>query len=120
MKKVQLGSPLTLIERKFIKKEIDNNISLSEIAMNLDRGRNTIITEVRINGGRENYDPHKANNRAIENKLKRIENVSAKMKGKITNPYLSMSKRIENLEMQVEILSETIKEVLHEQNYKNN
>lgn len=120
MKQVHHGSPLTLIERKFIKREIDKNISLSEIAKDLDRGKNTIILEVRVNGGRENYDPHKANNRAIENKLKRIEDVSAKMKEKGTSPYVSMSKRIENLEMQVEILSETIKEVLHERNYKNN
>lgn len=56
--------PLTLDERKEIKKLL-GTMSLTKIAQRLNRSKNSVVTEVRINGGSEEYDPKKANERAI-------------------------------------------------------
>lgn len=59
------GSPLGINERKEIKRLI-GKMSLTKIAERLNRSKNCIITEVRNNGGQENYDPVKAHQRATD------------------------------------------------------
>lgn len=60
--------PLTLSERKEIKKLL-GTMSLTKIAERMNRSKNGIVTEVRNNGGLEEYDPVKAH-KMVEVRLK--------------------------------------------------
>lgn len=103
---------LTLRERKEIYEWLQKGETLSQIANKIGRGRNTVIREVRENGGREKYNPTAANDKQrkniIEMNLKRSETIKAKG---LSNPYQSLCKRIDNLEMQLEIALDVIKEM---------
>ena len=57
------GSPLGINERKEIKRLL-GKMSLTKIAERINRSKNCVITEVRLNGGQLNYDPVKAHERA--------------------------------------------------------
>lgn len=57
------GSPLGINERKEIKRLL-GKMSMTKIAERLNRSKNCVITEVRLNGGPEEYDPVKAHKRA--------------------------------------------------------
>jgi|HubBroStandDraft_3_1064219.scaffolds.fasta_scaffold447794_2 IS30 family transposase len=103
---------LTLRERKQISEWIQKGETLSQIAHNIGRGKNTVIREVRLNGGRDKYNATEANDKQrkhiIETNIKRSETVKAKG---MSNPYQSLCKRIDNLEMQLEIALDVIKEL---------
>lgn len=51
---------LQLVERVEIKILLDKGYSLRAISRSMDRGHNTIAYEVRINGGKDGYDPRNA------------------------------------------------------------
>lgn len=101
--------PLRLEERKIIKKKLDAGYSIALIAKVLNRAKNTVVVEVRRNGGRENYDPDKAHSEALSRQrggnAKKI--IILKTHGK--SPWIKIRDRISNLEMQVEILTEEIR-----------
>lgn len=103
---------LTLKERKEIYEWIQKGETLSQIAYNIGRGKNTIIREVRLNGGRDKYNPREANDKQrkkiLETNVKRVETIKAKG---MSNPYQSLCKRIDNLEMQLEIALDVIREM---------
>lgn len=106
------GHHLTLSERKGIYDWIQKGETLSQIANNIGRGKNTVIREVRINGGRDTYDPNKANEQHRKNVIKTNEKRIKTIKAMgLSNPYQSLCKRIENLEMQLEITLDVIKEL---------
>ena len=105
---------LTFEERKDIKKLIGKGWNLSEISKMLNRGKNTITLEVRRNGGPLFYEPVKAQERYENLKQERIDRTKALFKGNMSNPYKELEQRIQNLEMQVEILVDAIKELGHE------
>jgi len=103
---------LTLAERKQIQRLLRMNFSCSAIAIEIGRSKNGIVSEVRRNGGRRLYDGEKAHNAALERQIKRYENLSIINSKKTDNhPIHRMKIRIDNLEMQLEILYETIKEM---------
>ncbi len=109
-------TPLTFEERMLIENYISQGYSLTQISKKLSRGANTIVTEVRKNGGRDNYKPleaHKRNELVLKtaNEIRSIE-----QKNKV-NPYVKISDRVDFLEMQIEILVDSIKQ-LREQNEK--
>lgn len=56
---------LNLDERKYIEEQLPSGKSLSEIARELNRAKNIVITEVRRNGGRENYNADKSHKEAL-------------------------------------------------------
>lgn len=99
---------LGLEERVKIKRYIDNGYSLFLISQCLKRSKNTIIVEVNKNGGREIYDPVAAQNNADLNKKIRLKALH-KGRNSQTQGRTSFKERIANLEMQVEILTETIR-----------
>ncbi len=66
---MKFNSPLTLEERNKIKEFIEVDYSLSSISRLIGRGKNTVVQEVRRNGGRENYNPQKAEQQFV----KRVE-----------------------------------------------
>lgn len=107
---------LSLQEKKEIARYIKYhpNLSLTQIAAYLGRSKNCITTEVRNNGGKQNYCPFASEKRYLQVMKKGREKCSEKTKGiRHRGAYLL---RIENLEMQMEILHETIQEILNEQN----
>lgn len=55
---------LSLEERKVISKLLKSLYSCHEIGRILKRDKSTILREVKKNGGRKGYDPHKADERA--------------------------------------------------------
>ena len=57
------GSPLGINERKEIKRLL-GKMSLTKIAERINRSKNCVITEVRLNGGKDEYDPVAAHKRA--------------------------------------------------------
>jgi len=57
--------PITLDERKEIKRLLLTGMSCTQIASRINRSKNSVVTEVRINGGKDSYDPKKGNERAV-------------------------------------------------------
>lgn len=108
--------PLCLMERKIIGKMIKKGWSLSYIAQFLGRGKNSVVHEVRRNGGRDAYEPVKAQELAMQRKVERDIKCSKSSTGKEANPYVKLRERIENLEMQLEIVSETLKVLNRDKN----
>ena len=105
---------LTFKERELIEKYSKEGKSGGEIARLLNRGRTTINREIRLNGY-EDYTAKKAQERHETVKKEGKERVSQKLKGTHTpHTYTTMRKnrqRIDELEMQIDILCETIKEL---------
>ncbi len=108
-----MGSPhqkaITFDERLKIEKYIKKGYSCGDIAKMIGRSKNGVVCEVR-RGGKEHYDA-KLSQKLTDNILKeKYKKMSDRNKARQTT--FKFKQRIENLEMQVEILSETIKEML--------
>lgn len=86
---------LNFAEREFIEECLKKNIIISEIEKKLNRSNKAIHREVKKNGGKELYNAEKAQKKA-ENGRKKVNR-------------LELNERMENLEMQMEILIETIR-----------
>jgi len=102
---------LTLEERKAIQKGLDEGLSGSKIARSLGRSVNASSTEVRKNGGRLYYSAEKAEQSCKKRWFEKYKTLSEKAK-KNKTPYF-MKQRLENLEMQVQILHDAIKELMN-------
>jgi len=102
--------PFSFEERKEIEKLISKGFSCGETALQIGRSKNGVVTEVRKGGGRF-YSAKVAQRLSDKTKLERYKKLSERNKGnKVT---FRMKQRIENLEMQVEILHDCIKELLN-------
>jgi IS30 family transposase len=114
-----LNSRITLNERHIIARLVQEGRSCGEIGKLIGRGKNTIVQEIRKNGGRFQYNPEQAQAESDMRHELRNSNVSAKLKNhakgdEYFNPYTHLRGRIENLEMQIEILTETIRKLTSE------
>ena len=98
--------PITFEERKLVEKYAKQGISGNQIARLLKRSLNLINCEFKRAGGRENYSAKESQRLSEKTKEEKYKRLSKMNKGRIVNPNV---KRIENLEMQIEILHETIK-----------
>lgn len=107
---------LTFEEREIIEKLIKNNISACGIARAINRSKNSVITEIRRNGGRDEYRAQSSQEKYYINMSKKHKILSDFNKGK--SPMNTLLSRVDSLEMQVEILFETIKGLLNDS--KNN
>ncbi len=105
---------ITMDERIHIEQGIREKKSLPAIAKELERANSTILYEVTKNGGKENYTAEKANAKCIEciERVKRKFTEMAKRRMDLTNAL----PRIQALEMQVQILSDTLKELINAKN----
>jgi IS30 family transposase len=111
MKKI--ATELTFSERKEIEKYNKKGWSCQEIAIHIGRSKNAVVTDIRRAGGALFYTAKGAQNIADATKAEKYRKLSERNKGnKIT---FKMKERIENLEMQVEILYDTIKELINDQ-----
>lgn len=98
---------LTLEERIQIEVLLNQDISCKHIAERIGRSINGITTEVRKNGGKKLYN-------ALDAHAK-WSSILARRRGEL--PLIKSSlliTRIENLEMQLEILTETIRGLKHD------
>lgn len=111
---------LCLTERNTIAKMIKKGMCLSAIARHLNRGKQTIAAEVSRNGGRDAYSPKEAHNSAVQRKIERDIKCSYSIKNRFSRPDQNIVERLENLEMQFEIIAETLKEVTRERNRNDN
>ncbi len=109
-----MGKPfqkaITFKERKQIEKHIKNGLSCGETARLIGRSKNGVVTEVRRGGGKF-YSAKTGQNLVDKNLEEKYRKLSERNKG--NNVSFKMKQRIENLEMQIEILHETIKELMN-------
>lgn len=108
---------LTSVERHIIARLLAEGKSCSEVGVFIGRGKNTVVKEIRRNGGKEKYDAEEAqkesdlrDKKGKESKKKKLRELART--DSYFNPYLSLHQRIEALEMQIEILTDTIKEIM--------
>lgn len=102
---------LTFEERKEIEKYVKLGCSCNEIAINIGRSKNAVVVEVRRNG-KAAYSAKAGQKLADENTRKRNAHLIALNTG-VKEPIFKYKERIENLEMQIEILHDTLKELLN-------
>ncbi len=102
---------LTLDERQIIEDLSKRGYSAVTIAKQLGRGGTTIAREIRKNGGPLFYNAIKAQKESYQRKSEGYIKISESVKKSGYNPFESLKARIENLEMQLEILVDTIKEL---------
>jgi len=95
----------------------DEDLSLSQMGKIIGRSENGVITEVRINGGRESYNADEAHELAVGRRRKAFVKMS---KHRLSHtPVKLLEERVGVLEMQIEILTETIREILDARRSKN-
>lgn len=97
-------------EREQIEKLIKQGLSCAEIAKNIGRSKNCIVTEIR-RAGKTEYSAITGQNLSDKIKEEKYKKISMKQKGNQKQYFLKQ--RVENLEMQVEILHEAIKELMN-------
>ncbi len=102
-------TPFCLAERKIIEKLLRCGFTCGEIAKEIGRSKNGVVTEVRIHGGKVFYDGEMAQAKADFNLEERKKKLAALHKGKYEGPMKKLYERITNLEMQVEILHDCIR-----------
>lgn len=100
---------LTFEERQLIEKYLKDGLSGIKISERINRSKNCINTELR-KIGREIYTAKEAQKKADECFLSKYEKLSQRNKG--NQVTFKIKQRIENLEMQVEILHDIVKEMI--------
>lgn len=91
---------LTFSERCFIQASLKNGKTLRFIAKALDRSDSGLSYEINNNGGHKIYDAHKAQ--------ERFEALANRFNRKTTINQFTLREEIQNLQMQIDILTETI------------
>jgi len=103
-------TPLNFKERMILERYAPTSESCRAISLILKRGKNTVVTEYRRTGGRQNYTAEIGQKYADDQRSFRSEHLSKLNAGQET-PYISMRRKMEDLEMQIEILCDTIKQL---------
>jgi IS30 family transposase len=101
-------------ERCQIEKHLKNGWSCGQIALILNRSKNGVVVEVRRSGGSETYNAVKAQQDSETRLELRNIRVANARKDYNTIKRLSLKQRMENLELQIQILHETIKELVND------
>lgn len=99
-------SRITFEERKQIQKWIKRGLSFNAISKIMNRSKSGIANEVNSNGGRKEYDAEKS--QQMQEIKKDLRNREAYK--------ISINQKIQNIEFQLEILTETIKALYDKQN----
>ncbi len=96
-------------QRKLIEKYLKKGFSCSKISKLISRSKNCVVTEVRKNEGKDKYDAEKAQKISEFNRKEKYQKLSERNRNqKIISP---LEKRVRSLEMQIEILHETINDL---------
>ena len=110
MVKERYSKPFTFEERKKIERYIKMGKSCGETAVLIGRSKNGVVTEVRRGGGKF-YSAKVGQSIVDKNTEEKYRKLSERNKGNKVSFF--MKHRIENLEMQVEILHDAIKELMN-------
>ncbi len=102
-------SAITFEERKQIEKHIRSGLSCGDTAKLIGRSKNGVVTEVKRGGGKF-YSAKTGQNVVDANLEEKYRKLSERNKG--NDVSFRMKQRIENLEMQIEILHDAIKELM--------
>lgn len=102
----------SLEERVSIQNYIKKGHSATEISIMIGRSKNGVVTEVRRGGGRD-YDAVRSHTEFMKRTEERYQKLSEK--NKKTSKSHHWTSRIQNLEMQVEILHDKVKELMNAQ-----
>lgn len=100
---------LTFEERIIIEKHRKLGISCRKISTILGRGKNTIVVEVKRNSIDGKYCADKAQKFAEERRIKQYEKLSELNKKNSFSPLGILKQKIENIEMQLDILFEILR-----------
>jgi len=101
------NTPLTFEERQWIETLLKEGITLTAISKRLGRSKNAIVSDVRKNGGREEYTAEKSWRRKEEKHEAHRELLRKLNKGK-TPPAMHYDLRLSALEMQMQIVIEEL------------
>ncbi len=101
---------LSFEERKQIEKHLKKGFSYARIAELIGRSKTGVTLEARKGGGR-NYSAKVAQEVTEKINKQKYFQISEKLKGNVWG-HNKMMQRIENLEMQIEILYNAIKELV--------
>lgn len=109
--------PLLLEERKVIERMLKTTMPATRIARGLNRPSTTVVKEIARNGGRTKYSAEKAQERADQLEFKKCERMARMSKERYApeqshKPMESdLETKIRNIEMQIEIMFDLIKEL---------
>ncbi len=110
-----MGQPrqkdLALEERKGIEKYLKMGFSHAKIAEKLARSKTAVTNEIKRSGGADGYNAKKSQLMAEERLKEKYLKLSKMNKGK--SSYINHTKRIEHIEMQIEIILDTLKELVN-------
>ena len=110
---------LNLEERQIIEQMLTERYPHAKIAELLDRGQSHISREIRNQSVNGLYNAIYAEEKSKENRkrsAKRISQIKKELREKRDVSYSTLKVRVENLEMQIEILTDTIKELINGKN----
>jgi IS30 family transposase len=110
---------LNLENRQIIEQMIKERYSHAKIAELLDRGQSHISREIRnhsVNGLYNAIYAEEYSKESRKRSAKRISQTKIELQKERDIPYSTLKVRVENLEMQIEILTDTIKELLNGKN----
>ncbi len=110
-----MGKPhvasITFEERVEIEKLVKQGLSCGAIAKALNRSKNGIVCEVR-KGGKADYCAKRSQKITDEVRWEKYRKLSERNKGIKLDSAVSLKTRIDNLEMQLEILHDLVKELI--------
>jgi len=113
---ISLDKRLRFDERQKIESLVQKGYSCSEISRRIGRSKNAIVVEIKLNGGPLEYTALKGQNRANKKQVEKKEKLHKHNIGNQTT--FRFKQRIESLEMQLEILFDTVKELLNDKKDK--
>lgn len=104
---------LSLEERKQIEEFFKQDLSIAEISRRIRRSKNIVSREMKRAGGRDNYSAEQAHLDAFTRKGNIFEKLNTIKQTLETNENHNQNfiDRIENLEMQIDIILETLREI---------
>ena len=106
----------TLEERKEIEKLLKQGESLPEISRKIGRSKSGLVYETRRCGNKDDYTAEEAHRVARSTLVEKYSILSERNAGQYYG--IKYKQRIENLEMQIEILHDCIKEILSDRENK--
>lgn len=110
-----MSKPMTLEQRIKIEIMCKRGFNLNAIAHAIGVTWPTVKTDILRNGGRENYDAGKSHDAQIERLNKAQASRTITKQKKNPESYRQHKHRLENLEMQMEILTDQIKKLMNQQ-----
>jgi len=106
----KIRKDLTIDDRKTIERLLKEGMFPAQIAPYVRRHKTCICREVRNNAGARNYNAEKAHENYLSNLNNRKIKQSNTLKEKSRIKKDTLEKRVEHLEMQIEILTDLFKQ----------